>query len=129
MRIKSTDDGYRLQTGYPADLPHDRDGVDDEGNYLVMGFEELQGDNGVFAAAEDRCYGSDPDANVGARLYEALLIAYRIRFVPGTDVRSGIDRLSVIARVAIEASDPYAALYYYFCYDLGTRMADMPASV
>jgi tetratricopeptide (TPR) repeat protein len=106
---------------FPDQLPVSRDRI------TCCGPEKISWKSS-FAAAEDRCYGNDPSTNVGARLYEAMLIAYRIRFVPGTDVRAGMDRLSVIARVAIECSDPYAAMYYYFCYDLGTRSADMQAS-
>jgi len=74
-----------------------------------------------FSVAEDRCYGTGAEKLVAVRLYEVFLLYYRCRFVEGTDIAANVNRIAFIARNALEIKDPYAYLYYYVCYDLGSK--------
>ena len=74
-----------------------------------------------FSIAEDRCFGVASETSIPARMYEAFSLYYRARFVKDSDMNDTVDSLSLIARIALEAKDPYASIYYYFCYDLGIK--------
>jgi hypothetical protein len=52
---------------------------------------------------------------------------YGYRFDTGIDVVDLSRQLSLLARAALDAADPYADLYYYFCYEIGKNsFADSP---
>ncbi len=78
-----------------------------------------------FSIAEDRCYGSSCETRLASRMYEAFSLYYRSRFNLEGDVSQVVSKLAVIARKALDITDPYAALYYYFCYDLGNKRPEV----
>ncbi len=55
-------------------------------------------------------------------MYRAFLAFYRARFGTNADDDAGIAGLASIAHEAFDASDPYAALYYHLCFEIGGRM-------
>ncbi len=74
-----------------------------------------------FFFAEDLATGAN-DSRVAARMYRAFLAFYRARFGTNADDDAGIAGLASIAHEAFDASDPYAALYYHLCFEIGGRM-------
>jgi len=75
-----------------------------------------------FAAFEDRCYGTASDRRFSLRMLQAFT-AYR-------DCRAGIEhnhglvigQLESLARSAMNVHDPWAAVYYFFCYDVSRAL-------
>lgn len=74
-----------------------------------------------FAIAEDRCYGTTADTRIAVRMYEVFSRYYHCRFGQCNDIPGTVSDLAQIARSALEAKDPYAAIYYYICYDMGIK--------
>lgn len=74
-----------------------------------------------FSLAEDRCYESAGENKIAVRMYEAFYLYYRARFNLDTDISRSVEQLSRLARNAQDFKDPYAALYYYFCFDLSNN--------
>ncbi len=74
-----------------------------------------------FSVAEDRCYGIAPENRIAIRLYEVFRLYYRSRFIENEDIAANVHRLAFIARNALEMKDPLAYLYYFICYDLGSK--------
>jgi len=74
-----------------------------------------------FSVAEDRCYGIGSENRIAVRMYEVFGLYYRSRFVEGEDIAANVNRIALISRKALELKDPYACLYYYISYDLGSK--------
>lgn len=75
-----------------------------------------------FAALEDRCYGTAPDRRFSLRMLQAFS-AYR-DWTDGTEQSHTliIGQLESLARSAMNAHDPWAAVYYFFCYDVSRAL-------
>jgi tetratricopeptide (TPR) repeat protein len=102
-RIESLELPRRLE------MPRDR---------LSWGHEGYSWRSG-YSVAEDRCYGASGGQNVPERMYEALKLVYDWRFGSENDDASTASALASLARKALEESDPYAASYCLFCYEMG----------
>jgi len=76
-----------------------------------------------FSVAEDRCYGISGENRIAVRMYEVFSLYYRSKFVEGEDSAANVNRIALISRKALELKDPYAYLYYYISYDLGSKNA------
>ncbi|HKL87290.1 MAG TPA: hypothetical protein VJ861_13260 [Treponemataceae bacterium] len=74
-----------------------------------------------FANVEDRCFREQGSKNTAERLFIAVSISYKVRFLSGIDFSSAINELSAFARRAVEIEDPYAYQYYYWAYELGSK--------
>jgi len=74
-----------------------------------------------FSVAEDRAFGQSTETRISARMYRAMRLYYEARYVLDANVPSIVSELGGIARKALERQDPYASVYYYFCYDLGAK--------
>lgn len=74
-----------------------------------------------FFFAEDLATGA-ADSRIAARMHRAFLALYRARFEAGSPTDAGVASLAAIAHEAFDVSDPYAALYYHFCFEIGSRM-------
>lgn len=74
-----------------------------------------------FSVAEDRCFGTSLESRLAVRMYEAFYLYYTARFGSNEDLSVSVAHISQIARTALDLKDPFAALYYYFCYDLGLK--------
>ena len=61
-------------------------------------------------------------------MYQAMRLYYEARYTSDADVNSIVPDLGQIAKLALEGKDPYASMYYYFCYDLGMRSASIMAA-
>ncbi len=74
-----------------------------------------------FYFAEDLATGAN-DSRVAARMYRAFLAFYRARFEASAAEDSAIADIASVAHEAFDAADPYAALYYHLCFEIGSRM-------
>lgn len=99
---------------FPETLPED---AESSGKWSLAPVSWESG----FSVAEDRAFGRSGDSRIAARMYQAMRLYYEARYNPGSDVPSIVLDLSQVAKIALEGKDPYASMYYYFCYDLGMR--------
>lgn len=79
-----------------------------------------------FSVAEDRSYGLERDSRIAVRMYRAFYLYYCGRYHRGENNAEIVAELSQIAKVALEREDPYASMYYFFCFDLGSKSSDIP---
>ncbi len=71
-----------------------------------------------FALAEDRCYGTSSDKRLAVRMLQVFSIYGDYRIGRETSRTLVLGQLDSLARAAMSARDPYAALYYYLCYEV-----------
>ncbi|MCD1654863.1 hypothetical protein K7J14_09125 [Treponema zuelzerae] len=77
-----------------------------------------------FALAEDRCYCASGEPSVLERMYSFYQAVWDVRFNSSPD----ISKLAVLSREALDAKDPWAAVYFYFAWDYGLRAGTVPAA-
>jgi len=104
--------GRRIET---VELPISLEMPRDRLSWGPEGFSWRSG----YSIAEDLCYGAAGGQNVPERMYEALKLLYDWRFGAESDDASTAVSLARLARKALEESDPYAASYCLFCYEMG----------
>lgn len=78
--------------------------------------------NSGFAFSEDLTAGFVAENKTAIRMYAAFRLFYRARFERGVSVEEMIAGIEEIAKSALERQDPFAALYFYICFELGNRM-------
>ncbi|ULQ59767.1 tetratricopeptide repeat protein [Brucepastera parasyntrophica] len=74
-----------------------------------------------FSPAEDRCMGTAAESRILTRFYRVLLLYYSVFFNPEAGIQSKIAEMEETARAAIDMNDPYAAVYYFLCYNLSLK--------
>lgn len=81
-----------------------------------------------FSFAEDRCTGLSKKNRTAFAMYAVFHSVYRARYLTDQDVNITVDTVAQIARDAYEKNNPYASLYYYFCYEISTDRHDRISS-
>jgi hypothetical protein len=73
-----------------------------------------------FTMAEDRCSAKSGGQRLAGRFHDAFRRYRAVRSGVSTDTSGAIAAIAELARYASDADDPYAGVYYYLCYDLGS---------
>ena len=74
-----------------------------------------------FSMVEDRCYGTSPENRIAVRMYDVMYLYYTLKFTNDADRKSILEKVSTFARTALEKKDPYASVYCFISYDIGTQ--------
>lgn len=82
--------------------------------------------SGSFSLAEDLCFGASPESAVGERMYRAFRHTVTCQSDTGPAGSAALQSLSSVAQTAQDEKDPYAALYYYLCYEAGSKIPGVP---
>jgi tetratricopeptide (TPR) repeat protein len=105
-------------TRFPDELEGNRPGAKD---WTLSSVSWKSG----FSIAEDRAFGTSGDSCAAARMYRAMRLYYDARYSLAAEIPAIVANLSGLARLAFERHDPYASMYYFFCYDLGSKSQDV----
>ncbi len=75
-----------------------------------------------FTFSEDLIAGIVSENKTAVRMYAAFRLFYRARFERGVSAEEMISGIEEVAKAALDRQDPFAALYFYICFELGSRM-------